>query len=226
MKLIIFDLDQTLVDFISVHDITTEVLFHRLFNVDARLTGVDFAGRSLGDNFAVLARHQGIPGRIFKEKLPELLREYDRLFRQNIPADGDKYVLPGVRELLNALTEAGHLLMLYTGDSPEVARASLQSADLSRYFKTAFFGTEVSTRADMIKLAIQKAEQLTGKRFKGKEIIIIGDSVRDIECGKEFGALIIAVNTGFHSAARLEAAGPDYLFRNLTDYRRVLDAVG
>lgn len=38
MKLVIFDLDQTLVDFISIHDEVTQKLFRRYFSVDARLT--------------------------------------------------------------------------------------------------------------------------------------------------------------------------------------------
>ena len=51
MKLIIFDLDQTLVDFLSVHDEVTRRLFKTLFNVDVRLSEIDFAGKSLNDNF-------------------------------------------------------------------------------------------------------------------------------------------------------------------------------
>jgi beta-phosphoglucomutase-like phosphatase (HAD superfamily) len=56
MKLIIFDLDQTLVDFISVHDEITKRLFKGFFNIDAKLTEIDFAGKNLNDNFRELAR--------------------------------------------------------------------------------------------------------------------------------------------------------------------------
>ncbi len=38
MKLVIFDLDQTLVDFISMHDEVTQKLFRKFFDVDARFT--------------------------------------------------------------------------------------------------------------------------------------------------------------------------------------------
>ena len=56
-------------------------------------------------------------------------------------------------------------------------------------------------------------------------MVIIGDSVRDVECGKEFNALTIAVATGFHTREQLLAAGPDYLFDSLEDYRRVLEVI-
>jgi beta-phosphoglucomutase-like phosphatase (HAD superfamily) len=55
VKLIVFDLDQTLVDFISVHDEVTQKLFRDFFGVDARLTEIDFAGKSLTENFRELA---------------------------------------------------------------------------------------------------------------------------------------------------------------------------
>ena len=51
MKLIIFDLDQTLVDFIAIHDEAVYRLFKTLFTVEARLTEIDFAGRSLTETF-------------------------------------------------------------------------------------------------------------------------------------------------------------------------------
>jgi phosphoglycolate phosphatase-like HAD superfamily hydrolase len=78
----------------------------------------------------------------------------------------------------------------------------------------------------MVKLAINKAEKSTGREFRDKNIVIIGDSVRDIECGKLFSALTIAVATGFHSEEELLKVEPDYLFDNLKDYRKVLKAIG
>lgn len=56
MKLGILDVDQTLVDFLSVHDEVTRRVFKRSFNVDARLTEIDFTGKSLVENFSKLAR--------------------------------------------------------------------------------------------------------------------------------------------------------------------------
>ena len=46
IKLVISDLDQTLVDFISIHDEVTQKLFRRYFSVDARLTDIDFKSRA------------------------------------------------------------------------------------------------------------------------------------------------------------------------------------
>ena len=56
MKLVIFDLDQTLVDLIFIHDETTRQLFQKHFGVEARLTEIDFAGKSLLQCFADLGK--------------------------------------------------------------------------------------------------------------------------------------------------------------------------
>jgi beta-phosphoglucomutase-like phosphatase (HAD superfamily) len=61
MKLVIFDLDQTLVDFLSVHNEVTRRLFKRFFNVAIRLTEIDFTGKSLTENFSELVRLKNIP---------------------------------------------------------------------------------------------------------------------------------------------------------------------
>jgi len=225
MKLVIFDLDQTLVDFIEVHDKATQTLFSRFFEVDAKLTEIDFAGKSLNENFVELARLKNIPEDIFRKKGPELLRSYEATFSDCLPADAEKHILPGAGELLSELLKTDHIMALYTGDSPGIVRAVFGVTGLGKYFKFCLYGTEVETRADMVRLAVDKANQMTGQEFNNKGIVIIGDSVRDIECGKLFNALTIAVATGFHSQAQLLAAGPDYLFTDLRDYGTILGAI-
>lgn len=226
MKLIIFDLDQTLVDSIEFHDRATVKIFRQFFGIEAHLTEVDLAGKSLTYNFSQLARLKGIHENIIQEKLLELLLNYDRAFTELLPPNATEYVLPGAKSLLEKLTGTDNLIMLYTGDSPAVTNALLKVTKLDKYFKYSFYGTEVTHRSDMVWQAIAKAAELANKRFHDKDIVIIGDSLRDIECGKEFNALVIAVATGFHSAAQLKELKPDYLFKSLRDSRKILKAIG
>ncbi len=226
MKLVIFDLDQTLVDFISIHDEVMQRLFRKFYDIDARLTEIDFAGKSLTENFRELARLKNIPIKTFERNSRKLLESYENTFAETIPEDASMYILPGVKELLEELSKTNHIIALYTGDSPGVVHHVFRTTHLGRYFRFCLYGTEVETRAEMVKLAIQKAEKLAGREFKNKNIIVIGDSLRDIECGKLFGAITIAVATGFHSQVQLSAAAPDYLFKNLKDHSKVLKVIG
>lgn len=222
MKLVIFDLDQTLVDVISIHDEATRELFQRFFGVEARLTEIDFAGRSLTENFAELARRKNIPEDTYRQKSRELRKAYETIFISTMPKDLSRFVLPGARELLDELSRTENIVALYTGSSPRVVEHVLQAAGLAQYFRFTFSGTEVDTRAEMIKLAVEKAEKLAGKKFRDKDIIIIGDSVRDIEAGKQFNALTIAVATGFHPVEELSRRKPDYLCWSLQAYEDIL----
>src|SRR4030042_537665 len=95
MKLIIFDLDQTLVDFLPVHDEATHKLFKKIFDVDARLYEVDFSGRSLTDNFHELARLKNIPEAAFQRKIRQLVPTYETIFGESLPRDAAEYILPG-----------------------------------------------------------------------------------------------------------------------------------
>ena len=225
MKLVIFDLDQTLVDFIEVHDKATQSLFSDFFGVDAKLTEIDFAGRSLKDNFVELARLKNIPEDAFRRKRQKLLESYETTFSNKLPTDAEIYILPGARELLSELLNTDHIIALYTGGSPGIVSSVFRVTGLGKYFRFCLYGTEVKTRADMVRLAVDKAHKITGQDFKNKGIVIVGDSIRDIECGKLFNALTIAVATGFHSRAQLLAAKPDYLFTDLKDYERILAVI-
>jgi phosphoglycolate phosphatase len=226
MKLVIFDLDQTLVDLILIHDKAVQELFKQYFDVDARLTEIDFAGRSLAESFLELARLKNIPEDKIRQNSNVLLNSYETSFSKSIPPRASKHVLPGVKQLLEELLRIGHLVILYTGDSAAIVSQVFKATGLGKYFKFSVYGTEAKTRAEMARLAVKRAERLTGRRFRGKDVVIVGDSVRDIECGKEINALTIAVATGFHSEEELRKRKPDYLFSNLKDYKQVLRAIG
>jgi len=225
MKLVIFDLDQTLVELTDIHDRVTRRALKQVLGIDAGMSDVDYAGRTMTDSWHELARRKGIADETYWAKVPELLRTFEADFPAALPADPASYVLPGARELLAALARTDNLVVLYTGDSPGVARAILRAAGLEKHFAFCFFGTEVAERADMVRAAIKKAEERTGRRFAGKDIVIVGDSIRDVACGRVFDARTIAVATGFYSRADLLAAGPDHLVASLQDYRAVLKLI-
>ena len=225
MKLVIFDLDQTLVDLISIHNEVTQALFLKEFGINAKLTDIDFAGKSITDVFRELAASKNIIGLDYERKRAGLLQKYDELFARTIPEDGSKFVLPGARELIKELSRLGHFVVLYTGGSRNIGENVLRITGLRKYFRLMFYGTEFKARADMVSMAIERAGIATGLSFQGKDVVIVGDSIRDIECGKIFHALTISVATGFHSPSQLKAEDPDYLFPNLKQWKKIAGVI-
>jgi len=172
-----------------------------------------------------LARMKGVPAEVFDRKIDRLLAEFGAEFAASMPEDMSKHILPGVPDLLDALSRTGNILMLYTGDSPEVAEAALQATGFGRYFRYRFFGTQHKKREDMVALAIRQAEESSGQQFKGKAVVIIGDSLRDVDCGRIFRALVIGVATGYYSTRELVDAGADLAVRSLQESKTILDAI-
>src|SRR3989304_3422541 len=120
MKLVIFDLDQTLVDLIALHDETMLRLFRQFFGVEARLTGVEFAGSNLAQNLIDLGRLKNIPVEAVRQNVPAMLQRYQQAFIESVPEDISRFVLPGAKELLNALGKTDNVVALYTGSPPDI----------------------------------------------------------------------------------------------------------
>lgn len=225
MKLVIFDLDQTLVELIMVHDAAAEELFRKNYWKSSRFTDIDYAGRSLTASFVEMAKARGMDISKVQLDAPRLLGEYEALFARMIPADASRSILPGAKELLENLSRRGHFVALYTGDTRAVAEAILKSTGLGRYMRTTVFSDDAPTRSGMLRLVMERAGKICGRDFAGRDIVVIGDSTRDVDAGKEVGALTIAVATGHHSRQVLTASGPDYLFDDLSDHAAVFQAV-
>jgi len=226
MKLVIFDLDQTLVDVFQTHDQAVRLAFEEFFGKSGvSLEQLDYAGRSLLESFTELARLHDVPSADFEPRKAELLSRYEDNFVAGYPADPTPFLLPGVVALLAALEARGDYLALYTGDSARVAQAMLTASHLDAYFRRFFYGTEFPTRLDMVRSVIGSAEADTDREFKGRDVVIVGDSVRDVACARAAGALGIAVATGLHTPAQLEAAGTDHLLPDLSDTQGVLNLI-
>ena len=61
--------------------------------------------------------------------------------------------------------------------------------------------------------------------FAGKQVAVIGDTPSDVACGEALGVKSIAVATGVHSLAELEAAGADLVFPDFADWRAAYEAI-
>ena len=70
-----------------------------------------------------------------------------------------------------------------------------------------------------------RAREHTGRTFSGKSVVIVGDSVHDVGCGRSLGVRSVAVATGITSLERLAAERPDALLPDFADTERALGAI-
>jgi phosphoglycolate phosphatase-like HAD superfamily hydrolase len=135
-------------------------------------------------------------------------------------------MLPGVPELVTALSGTPRALLgLLTGNVEGGARLKLASTGLLHLFKVAAYGSDSAARTELPAIALERAREVGGRSFGGKEIVIIGDTPADIACGAHLGVKAIAVATGRYSAQELRRHSPDHVFGDFGDWRAAYEAI-
>jgi phosphoglycolate phosphatase-like HAD superfamily hydrolase len=133
---------------------------------------------------------------------------------------------PGAAELLARLgAESRVTLGLLTGNLERGARMKLEPPGFNHYFPFGAFGSDSEDRYSLPAIALGRAREWSGRRFSGKSIVIVGDSVHDILCGRSLGVRAVAVATGPTPAARLAAQDPDALLESFADVDAAAEAI-
>jgi len=206
-----------------------------LFDVDGTLVHAGGAGRraldrvmtaELGSIDGALAelRLDGMTDRlIVREVLAAIGRPFDRdlcdrllaayveVLREEIRGPGFE-VLPGVTELLEELSAGGAVVGLCTGNVTEGARIKLGHGGLDRFFEwgpqaIAGFADDGEARELLVRAALDRASHRLGRPVEPSEVLVIGDTPRDVTAAQAHGVPVLAVATGRYRAEELRAAG-------------------
>ncbi len=222
--LILFDIDGTLLLSGRAGLRAMTRAFDQTFGITNAFEGQHFGGRT--DSFLVSNALQS-------NGMPDTPEQHDR-FRTNYipllaeeiqhPGTGHKGLMPGARELLDALADLHHLhLALLTGNYREAAEIKLQHFELWEFFEWGAFSDDAADRNALVPIARSRAEiyDIPGEAIE--RVIVIGDTPHDIECARVAGAKSIAVATGGFTLAQLRDAGADAVLQDLSDTKAVLD---
>jgi phosphoglycolate phosphatase-like HAD superfamily hydrolase len=192
--------------------------FEEVFAIPNAFLGVPMAGRTDAWILADAAAVHGIP-----RDSPHLARFRDAYVRHlavelDKPGASRKGLMPGVRELLDALAPRSDVyLALLTGNYEAGARLKLEYFDLWRYFACGAFGDDAPHRNVLVPKALAQVVACGGPAFAAKDAVVIGDTPLDVGCAAHAGARSLAVATGSHSVEDLRAAGADAVLPDLAD---------
>ena len=160
---------------------------------------------------ALLSEH-GVPSDLAQECLPALVKVMERYFIQHVGVTPAETIMPGVEPLLFELRRAGFPLSILSGNIQIIGCTRLYRAELfSEMCAIGAYGDMASTRAELVPVAIEHLEHKLKMRIRPSDVVVIGDTVKDIECAREAGVSVIAVATGGSTYEKLEAAQPDLL---------------
>jgi phosphoglycolate phosphatase len=221
--LILFDIDGTLLLSGRAGLRAMTRTFYQTFGVSDAFSGESFGGRTDSYLVSKALRAAGLPDtpdaheRFRHNYIPVLAEEIEH------PGTGHKGLMPGARELLEALGELDHFhLALLTGNYREAAEVKLRHFELWEFFEWGAFSDDAADRNALVPIARSRAETYDIPVEAIERVIVIGDTPHDIECARVAGARSIAVATGGFTVDELRAAGADDVLPDLSETNRVL----
>ena len=113
-------------------------------------------------------------------------------------------------------------LGLLTGNVAAGADLKLGHFGIRGYFGVGAFGSDSENRNALLPIALRRAQELTGIEFQPRQVVVIGDTPRDIECAREHGATSVGVATGPYSREKLETGGASHVVDDLADTEGVV----
>ena len=168
-------------------------------------------------------------GHMSREHTPEeviafLDRYLSHLQRRLQAPDFTGYTLPGVTQLLQALrSESEAHLGLLTGNVRRGAVIKLSRHGIFEHFVDGGFGSDHHDRNQLGPVALKRMQDATGSTYHIDDVIVIGDTPKDIRCAEAFGAKCLAVATGQYSYAELSALNPWRCVESFADVPAIVD---
>ncbi|MBK7976749.1 MAG: HAD family hydrolase [Deltaproteobacteria bacterium] len=226
-RLVLFDIDGTLVMSGRIGSRAVKRAFHEVFGVEDATTGVLFDGKTDPGILRELLELHGLGHRHCDDTRAAFFQRYLEVLADERACAETGHVHPGIHELLAALEACEDVTVgLLTGNIREGARIKLERFSLWARFPFGAFGDDAETRDELVPIALTRAHDFRRIRFAPADTYVIGDSLRDIQCARAGGAVAVAVATGGTPIAELAARRPDALFPDLSDTARVLEALG
>lgn len=221
--LVLFDIDGTLVRFKTG---LTRKLFSRMSG-ELFGSGIPdgvvprFAGMTDLQILKIVATSIGVSEIELNSKLDAI---WDKMIEIYRPYSTPQFIqiMPGIQELVSLLDDEHEVYLgLITGNFERNAYMKLRTYQLDTFFKFGGFGNDHENRNLLPLIAIERANEFVGEPlFHAENTIVIGDTLRDIECGRVNGIKVISVATGEFGFDELLEAKPDFLMRDFSDVNR------
>lgn len=222
--LILFDIDGTLLLSGRAGLRAMTRAFQDTFGITDAFSGESFGGRTDSYLVSKALQAKGLPDT--PEQHERFRQAYIPLLAEEIrhPGTGRKGLMPGARELLEALHHHHHLhLALLTGNYREAAEIKLQHFELWDYFEWGAFSDDAADRNALVPIARSRAEIYDIPVAAIERVIVVGDTPHDIECARVAGARSIAVATGGFTLDQLRDAGADEVLPDLSETQKVIE---
>lgn len=213
-RLIFFDIDGTLIRTGGAGEKAFSKVIQSQFDIHNGTEELEFAGRTDYSIIREFFTQKGInpSSDNFERFLDHYVFWLDHLLKEN-PGQ----VLPGVIPLLNTLQQlkSPPTLGLLTGNIQLGAEIKLSFYELWEYFTTGGFADDGEDRNEVATAAFNRGNRITSPKVKPSEVLVIGDTPRDITCAQFIDADVLAVATGKFTVDELKEHQPTHVAETL-----------
>lgn len=152
------------------------------------------------------------PQEILKS-IPIMRKKYEEVYLDKT------HFLNGAQEVLGMLRSNGVILGIASNKFGRFSRGAIRHLGISDYFKSVIGAGDVARNKpypDMIQTSLKEME------LPPEGSIFVGDTLTDIETGKQAGVDVYALPTGFYSKKELSRAKPRRLLKGLKELVRLV----
>ncbi len=194
---VLFDLDGTVADSIPIIDLVAEQACSEMQVPYSREKLLSLIGVPLLEIGEALAG-------------PARAREFYDCYQKHFPAVHDRHIrlFPGMQDLLSRLKKEGFYLGLVTSKSVYGTSRSVSCLGLQAVFDVVVSASERVAPKPSPEPAALALLQLASRPERA---VFVGDSLFDLQCGRQAGLRTVAVSYGAMTAEKLAEAAPDYL---------------
>ncbi len=178
---------------------------------------VDWVGKTDLGIAREIAKAAGIAELDFNGSLDVYQRIYFKQFKEHCP----QRVEPrnGASDALWDLDDRGIMSVTVTGNIRPVAAEKLHRAGLLIDIERSAFGDDAEHRPHIVFTALERLSwetEIDIDTMKG-EVVLIGDTWRDVAAAREAGIKCIALATPKHGVVELKGAGAEHVVRSLDE---------
>jgi len=160
-----------------------------------------------------------------RDCLPEVLERLEAELEAALPSlQARGRVLPGVEEILARVqADATVIQSVLTGNIEANAGVKLRAFGLDRWLDlgAGAFGSDRADREELVPVAVGRARELRGLDCAPEDVLVVGDTPRDLACARAAGAGCLLVATGRFSLDELRRSGAEHVMADLSDVDRV-----